>query len=394
MRKLIVFFSLVLAFFILPAPRVHASVVYRPGEGFHSEEEDAGVIEKSASEQLHKAQTLEEEGRYKKAIGAYRALLSGYPTSGAASQAQFKIAELCEKIGEPERAFKAYGKYISAYPKGKEFSTVVERQYGIAKAFLNGERRKLFGVKTFPSMERSQKMFEEIVKNAPYSPYAALAQFNLGMALEKQGQTTEAIAAYQLTVDNYPNEDIAADAQYQIGYIQMHLMEKGSNDQSLRTKAHDAFEDFIVRYPQSEKVSQARENLAKISGSDLEKTLGIARFYEKTKNFKAAVIYYNEVIQMSKDSEEAAEAAKAIEHLKQNVGVDVLRSGPEKAETGSKAQEHRKMQAQIDSASRPDFAGPPAPAVPEETAPEKPKLRTSGDSVAPMPAPEPPLPAQ
>ena len=391
MRKLIVFSSLILALSLLPTLPAHAAVIYRPGEGFHGEAEDAGTLEKSASEQLHKAEALEAEGSLSKAIGAYRGLLSGFPASGAAPQAQFKIAELQEQIGEPERAFNSYGKYISNYPRGKEFDVVVERQFGIAKAFLEGERRKLFGMKTFPSMERAQKMFEEIVKNAPYSKEAPLAQFNIGMALEKQGQYADAVAAYQLAVDKYPNDDVAGDAQYQIGYVQMHLIENGTNDAASRVKARDAFEDFTVRYPQSEKIPQARENIDRLSGTSLKKNLEVARFYEKTKNFKAATIYYNTVIQDGKDAPEATEARKAIEHMKQNVGEDALRSGPENAQTGSKARENRKMQAQVDTASRPDYAGPPAPATPEETAPEKPKLRTSG----PMPAaPESSLPTQ
>ncbi|MCX6968145.1 MAG: outer membrane protein assembly factor BamD [Verrucomicrobia bacterium] len=389
MRKLIVFSSLLLAFTLLTAPPLYAAVVYRPGEGFHGEEEDSGALEKSASEQLHKAQALESEGSLKKAIGAYRALLRGFPASGAASQAQFKIAQLNEQTGEPERAFEAYSKYILNYPRGKEFDTVVERQFGIAKAFLDGERRKLFGMKTFGSMERAQKMFEEIVKSAPYSKEAPLAQFNIGMALEKQGQYAEAIAAYQLATDHYPNDDVAGDAQYQIGYVQMHLIENGSNDAASRLKARDAFEDFTVRYPQSEKIPQARENIAKLSGTSLKKNLEVARFYEKTKNFKAATIYYKGVIQEGKDAPEAEEARKAIERMKGNVGEDALRSGPENAQTGNKAREARKMQAQVDIASRPDYAGPPAPVVPEETAPEKPKLRTSGS-----PMPEPALPSQ
>lgn len=392
MRKFILFSSLFLAAAMLSTAPTQGATIYRPGEGFHSEEEDSGPAEKSASEQLHKAQDLEKDGHIKKAIGAYRSLLTAFPDSGAASQAQFKVAELSEQEGNLEYAFKAYSKYVSTYPRGQEFDAVVEHQFGIAKAFLDGARRKLFGVKTFPSMERAMKMFEEIVKNAPYSKYAPLAQFNVGMAHEKRGEYPEAIAAYQEAVDKYPNDDVAGDAQYQIGYVQMHMIKEGSNDQSARVKAHDAFEDFAVRYPQSEKITQARENLNALSGTNLKKTLDVARFYDRTQNYKAAVIYYQDVVQNGKDSPEGTEAHKAIERLKKNVGEDALKSGPETAETGAKAQERRKMQAQVDTASRPDYAGPPAPVVPDETAPEKPKLRTSGQPAAP--APEPALPSQ
>lgn len=396
MRKLIVLSSLALALLTFQAPHASAAVIYRPGEGLHSEEEDSGALEQSASEQLKKAEVLEADGHLKKAIGAYRALLNGFPGSGACPQAQFKIAELNEQVGEPERAFKAFSKYIADYPQGKEFDVVVEHQFGIAKAFLNGARRKLFGVKTFSSMERAQKMFEEIVKSAPYSKFAPLSQFNIGMALEKQGRYPEAIAAYQLAVDKYPNDDVAADAQYQIGYVQLHLIDTGSNDRAARVKARDAFEDFLVRYPQSEKVQQAKENITKLSDKNFKKTLEIARFYEKTKNYKAAVIYYNEIVQNGKETPEGVEASKSLEHLKQTVDPETLRAAPEKAETGGKAQERRQLQAQVDTASRPDFAGPPAPAATpaaatEETAPATPQLRTP--AVAPA-LPEATLPAQ
>jgi outer membrane protein assembly factor BamD len=397
MRKLIVLSSLVLAVSMALISPGAAAVVYRPGEGFHSEEEDAGALEKSASDQLHKAEELEQQGETKKAIGAYRGLINGFPGSGAASHAQFKMAEMMEKNGDLERAFKEFGKYITNYPKGREFDSVVEHQFNIAGQFMNGARRKVFGVKTFSSMERTQKMYEEIIKNAPYSKYAPLSQFNIGLVHEKRGEYPEAIEAYQKTVDMYPNDDIAADAQYQIGYVQMHLVQKGSNDLSAREKAHDAFEDFMVRYPQSEKVSQARENIKELSGSDLKKTLEVAKFYEKTKKYKSAAIYYKKVIDGGKGTPEAEAATKALDHLKQYAGEDALRSAPEMAETGAKVQERRKMQSQVDTAARPDFAGPPAPA--EETAPAKPQLRTPGSaatsSTDSIPAaPEPALPAQ
>jgi hypothetical protein len=73
-----------------------------------------------------------------------------------------------------------------------------------------------------------------------------------------------------------------------------------------------------------------------------------------------------------------------------------LHSGPEKTETGERAAERRKLQAKVDTASRPDFVGPPVAENKEniQTGPPKPKLRTSSDSLGPVPAVEPPLPGQ
>ena len=396
MRKLILLSSLVLALSAPAIPRAGAALIYRNGEGWVSDSADAGEAEKTASAQLHKAEALEASGSITRAISAYRTLLRKFPDTGAGPKAQLKIAQLSETTKEPERAFNEYNKYVTRYPRGDDFDKCVEAQFRIAGLFLNGEKRKLFGMKTFSSMERAQEMFQEIVKNAPYSKFAGLAQFNIGQALEKQGKGTEAIAAYQQVVDKYPADQIAGDAQYQIGYIQLQASNKGSNDKAAHDKARDAFEDFMMKYPASEKVNQAKDNIVRLSGADLKKTLGIAEFYEKTRNFKAAAIYYGEVIRGGASSPEAVVAQKRLEKLKLAVGEAALNVGTIAGETGATAEVRRKTQARVDTASRPDYVGPPAPPappsapVPDEVPPQKPQLRTFGGMES---APEPALPA-
>ena len=409
MRKLILLSCLALAFSALPVSNAGAALIYRAGEGWVEEGADSGVAEKTASAQLHKAEKFEADGDLKRALSAYRTLLRKFPNTGAGPKAQLKIAQLCEAMHQPERAFEAYGKYLTMYPRGEDFDRCVEAQFNIAKLFLNGEKRKLFGVKTFSSMERAQQMFEEIVKNAPYSKLAALAQFNIGQALEKQSKQGEAIAAYQQVVDKYPVDPIAGDAQYQIGYIYFQEANSGSNDRSAREKARDAFEDFMMKYPQSEKVAQARENITHLAGTNTKKTLGIAQFYEKKKDYKAATIYYQDVIKDAPGSPEAVIAKTQMDKMRATVGEVAMQAGPA-TEGGEKAGKPSKLQARVETASRPDYVGPPAPVVPDEVPPPKPKMRTSGGTqstpasssnsapIEPLqplpPAPEPALPAR
>ena len=412
MRKLILLSSLILTLSALAVPTAGAAVVYRNGEGWAAENADAGPAEKTASAQLHKAEAFETSGDLKRALSAYQAVLRKFPDTGAGPKAQLKIAELCEATKEPDRAFVQYGKYLTKYPRGDDFDKCVEAQFRIAGLFLNGEKRKLFGIKTFSSMERAQQMFQDIVKNAPFSKYAALAQFNIGQALEKQGKLPEASAAYQEVLDKYSADPISGDAQYQIGYIFLQQADNGSNDRGAREKARDAFEDFMMKYPQSEKVVQAKDNVTKLAGNNLKKTLDVAQFYEKTKNYKAATIYYDEVLRDGANSPEALIARKQLDHIKSIVGESGMRAQGSRVEAGGKPAERSKAQARVDTAARPDYVGPPAPPappVPDEVAPEKPKLRTfgglepapqtgfpaPGGSASPVPpGPEPALPTR
>ncbi|MEI8342977.1 MAG: outer membrane protein assembly factor BamD [Verrucomicrobiota bacterium] len=390
MGKLIPILFLVAALTGLFSQRSQAALVYRAGDGWSSESEDEGAVESTASAQLRKAQELENSGDIKGALGAYRGLVRKYPTSGVAAKSQLKVGELYEKTGDYEKAFDAYGKYLTVYPKGEDFDQAVAAQFNIAKRFLEGERKRMFGVKTFPSMERASKMFEEIVKNAPYSKYAPMAQFNLGQSYEKQQKYAEAVAAYQVVTQKYPADSLAVDAQYQVGYVYLRES-RDSNDPAARAKARDAFEDFIARYPNSEKVSQAKDDLKSLSGNETKSVLGVAKFYDRQKNYKAAVIYYNEVIKQQPGTPDSDYAKNRIEELKSLVGEDALHPGPERTETGERARLNRKLQAKVDTTARPDYVGPPV-VVPDEVAPKKPKVRTAPGDTGPVPAVEPALP--
>lgn len=407
MRKLIPFMSLSLLSLSL-VPQGHAEIVYRPDEGWNYQKpgEEESAPAKTAKEQMDRAEAYEAKGDYGRAIGAYRVFVKKFNYSGHTEHAQWKIAELSDKTGDYDRAFDAYDAYIKKYPHGENFDKALESQYNIAMRFLNGEKMKLYGIKTAPSMTRAQKMFEIVIENGSYSKYASLSQFNVGQALEKQGKYKEAVEAYQTVQSKYPNDPIAADAQYQIGYVYMKQSRaEGVYDPGMGSKGRDAFEDFIARYPNSEKVAQAQDNIKMLAGHETKGAFEIAKYYEKQKQYKAAVIYYNDVIQQQPGSPQSEQAKARIEALKSLVGEDALLPGPERTETGARAQKNRKLQAQVDTASRPDYLGPPVTA-PVQTAEPKPKLRTSSGDVGPVqpaqpgqpaqqvPPVEPPLPAQ
>ncbi len=369
----------------------HGAIVYRSNEGWTVEGDPNSLTEVGATELMRRAEELEAEGKSGGALDAYRALVKRYPLSVLAPKAQRKVGMILDSEGNYDKAFDAYADYLQKYQKGEDFESVVEAMFKIANLFLGGEKKKVLGIKLAPSMERARQMFEGIVKRAPFSRWAPLAQFNIGQALEKQGKYPEAIAAYQVVTTRYRDDAVADDAQYQIGYVRLREFREGSYDQAGATKAREAFEDFINRYPDSEKVPQAQENIKQLAGGSTKGQLDIAKFYDKTKSYRAAVIYYNDVIKAAPDSEEATYAKARIEELKGKFGEDALRSAPEKAETGAKAAARRKLQAQVETISRPDYVGPPVKMPePDEVAPGRPRLRTS--PLDPVPAVEPPLP--
>lgn len=332
--------------------------------------------EGTAAEEFRRGDALETSGQLGDAMKVYRGIVKANGLTAAAPKAQARIGRILERQGNYKDAFSAYSNYTAKYPRGGEFDVVIQAQFEIAKLYLGGQKKKLLGVPISTDYEKAKEMFEEIVKRAPFHKLAPLAQFNVGQALEKAGKPTEAHGAYQEVVTRYPGDAIADDAQYQMGYVQFREAQDGSYDQSAKLKARESFEDFVNRYPASEKVAQARQNIESLSGSDVKGTLEVARFYDKAKNYRAAVVYYNDVIRNAPGSAESGLAKKRIDELKSLVGVDALRSGPERAQSGDTALARRRAQALVDVASRPDFNGPPI-SYPYPTLNGRPVMRTT-----------------
>lgn len=340
-----------------------------------------------------------EAGQTSTALAAYRQFLKNYPSSSLASKAQFRVAELLDAQGNSNKAFDAYQTLISRYPDTPEFEQAVAQQVIIANQYLQGKRMDFLGIPVLPGVERAQQMYESILKNAPYSKHAPIAQFNLGLSLERQKSIPAARGAYQQVLDKYPNSDVADDALYQIAYIYMRTGLSGqSQDLSSLVLAKETFEDFLLQYPNSEKAPQARDNLKEIGGKESGDLMAIAKYYDWSKNYKAALIYYNDIIRKQPKSADAEIAKSRVEELRGTVGDDALRVGSERAESGEQLALRRRLQAQVETSSLADYSGPPKRDIVPDELPivKQPRLRTNvrGD-VRPLPAPvEPILPTE
>jgi len=304
----------------LGAGAARAALVWRPGEGWVDESSGTGLSASSSRDQLEIAKKFEADQKFDDALKAYRALVRRWPLSFFAPEAQFKIGFCLEKEADFWNAHKAYQKMIQKYPASTFFEQALDREFAIGNLFLAGEPQRLWKIPMGPSMDRTVEIFEAIIKAAPYGEHAAESQFKIGLAREKQKKFADAVASYTKILDKYPNHPVASDAQYQIGYAWYIASREPDYDQSAAQKAIEAFEDFIVRYPNSEKVPAANTHIGLLRGKETQGSFNIARFYEKQKQYKAAYIYYNDVIQRNPDSDQAKEARKKVDALRPLIG--------------------------------------------------------------------------
>jgi outer membrane protein assembly factor BamD len=354
------------------------AVVFKSGEKARYVAPGEEEISGNAQELFEAGQTAEKRGNLRRAINAYRSLVRRHPKDALAPGAAYRASELLEQAHNYLAAAEAYRSVVEKYPASPHFNDAIEAQFRIGEMYLNGRKIKLLGISIASSLDHAVDIFAAIVRTAPYGKYTARAQFDIGRAREKEGSQPAAVQAYQAVVEKFPNSPVAPDAQYQVGYIYLTAARQGTKDLAAATNARTAFQDFLFRYPNSEKAAQARANLALLEHKQTSSALDIAKYYDKQKYYKAAVIYYNEVIRQQPGSSESEKARRRLDQLKRKLGDKALAPAYAVAEAEKKKAHTKDAPAETGKAPQPAPQGGANDAAP---------LPPPADSDASLPPP-------
>jgi outer membrane protein assembly factor BamD len=307
--------------------RSPAPLIYTPGEGWTYEPVGGeGKWRKTrAKDQLEVAQESFDKKDFDLALKAARRVVQVWPLSDYAPHAEYLAGRSYEGKKMDEKAFKEYQKLIEKYPKAPNYTEVMQRQFEIATRFLHGQRFRLFSyIPTLPSMDKTVAMYEQIVKNGPYTDVAAQAQMNIGAAREKQMRLFSdkqiyelAAKAYESAADRYHDRPkIASDAMYKAGLAYTKQAQSAEYDQSTAVQAANTFSDFSTYYPDDPRVPETQKIIATLKEEQARGNYQVAQFYDHGHKPRAALIYYNEVVSKDPGSPYAATSLKRIAELK------------------------------------------------------------------------------
>lgn len=257
------------------------------------------------------AKALDEQGKRKKAIKAYRKAADRYPLSPSAPEARFRQAELLKEQGDVLKSFDVYQKFLTSYQGSGLYSRALESQARMAQGAADGEVKKSFaGLKTRLDIDKVAEMLGKVRDNAPRSETSAKAQFTMAELYQGRNKPKLAIEAYQKLVRDQPESRYAAEALFRVGVVRMEQAESGNQNRATLDLAQEAFQDYLLQYPGHAKNAEAKRLLRSLQGKELSKSLEIAQFYDKAGQYESAKVYYREVIKNSA-SGRAHDTAKA-----------------------------------------------------------------------------------
>jgi len=245
---------------------------------------------------------------FEQALKIYQDFAKDNPDDFRKNEAQYKVGEMLEHLARYWDAYEAYKKLVEESSANQYWDLAIERMFAIGNVFLAGQPQMLWKIPMPADMNKVVKIYETIIRVAPFGPYAPLASFSCGLAREKQKKWPEAVKFYEEVLDKYPKNDLVDDAQYQIGFVWMKAAREPQYDQTAAQKGIEAFQDYMVRFKRSDKTEQAAENIEMLKQRLSGGSLSVARFYDNAGNYPAALVYYNEVLSQTPDSPQGREA--------------------------------------------------------------------------------------
>ncbi len=151
-------------------------------------------------------------------------------------------------------------------------------------------------------------LFDEVERQHPYSPWARRAQLMSAFAYYADRNYGAAIQSAQRFLSIHPGNRDAPYAYYLIGMSYYEQISDVERDQAITLQALNALTELQRRYPRSEYAADARLKTDLLRDHLAGKEMEIGRFYQRTGQWLAAQLRFQNVTEDFQTTSHAAEA--------------------------------------------------------------------------------------
>ena len=176
----------------------------------------------------------------------------------------------------------------------------------------------------------AQEAFNTIILQDPASDYADDAQFYLGETYFRDGDFKLAAFNYNRLRTSFPNSPFYKDAFFRSGEAYYYSSLSYDRDQRETKFAIDVFRAFGTYYAADSLATLARQRIGELQNKLAEKDYRTAELYRKMEEYRAALVYFEKVIENFPGTEFYQLATvgriKALQELdRKNEALDVAR---------------------------------------------------------------------
>jgi TolA-binding protein len=212
--------------------------------------------------------------------------------------------------GKLYKAATLYTKFLDTWPDSVLQPAAMERMYGIATAYLQGQKRVHLKFLPLPAFDDGVELMTKLADRAGNAPIGLRALTTLAENQEKRKKMMDAYHTWAEIADRWPTGQTGRNALLRMAQS-LHAAYGGTEyDASVLQSAKSYYEDFNTRYPQAAEDIEIAQTLDLIKEQLAYKDYAVGFYYERTGKKDPATMYYNRVIAEWPDSK-ACQMAQA-----------------------------------------------------------------------------------
>lgn len=243
-----------------------------------------------------------------------KCLVSYYPNSPFAIETSFYQGVAYFTLHDYDFANQAFTKYLKNETTPKFFDEAINYKYLIALKFQKGHKRHLMGSsrlpKWIPAREEALEIYDEIITTLPRHDLAAKSLYQKGKLLVSFHDYKASIDSYQTLIRRFPKHELAPDAFLGISDVYLKQCQQEFPDPDILDLVKVNLEKFQKSFPGEPRIKDAEKSLSDMRNYFAKDLYEIGDFYERTKKYDAAIIYYTTLVSQYPETKYAAKAKK------------------------------------------------------------------------------------
>src|SRR3954470_21168240 len=169
--------------------------------------------------------------------------------------------------------------------------------------------------------KKAAKKFEEVDRQHPYSEWARKALIMSAYAHYEGTEYEDSVTAAKRYVTLHPGSPDAAYAQYLIGSSYFDQIPDITRDQQRTQKAMEALDEVSRKYPNTEYAISAKKKVEVARDQLAGKEMDTARFYQKRREYIAAINRFKVVITQYQTTRHVEEALMRLAETYMALGI-------------------------------------------------------------------------
>jgi len=169
--------------------------------------------------------------------------------------------------------------------------------------------------------KKAAKRFEEVDRQHPYSEWARKSLIMSAYAYYEGGSYDDSVNAAKRYITLHPGSPDAAYAQFLIGSSYFDQIPDITRDQGRTEKAMNALDEVSRKYPNTEYATNAKKKLEIARDQLAGKEMDTARYYQKKRDYIAAINRFKVVITQYQTTRHVEEALMRLTETYMSLGI-------------------------------------------------------------------------